>query len=53
LIVGYVWKKYWVFQNSWGTDGGDEGFGTFQWEQLLDPNLAFDHLTLRNTQAAI
>ena len=40
-------KQMFKFQNSWGTDWGQEGFGWLPFDYLTDRNLASDFFTIR------
>jgi C1A family cysteine protease len=43
LLVGYDDKtKVFKFQNSWGEEWGDKGYGYIPYEYILNNNLAFD-----------
>lgn len=47
LLVGYDDKtKVFKFQNSWGIEWGDKGYGYIPYQYVLDNNLAFDLCTV-------
>jgi C1A family cysteine protease len=47
LIVGYDnTKQRFTFRNSWGPDWGRNGYGTFPYAYLSDPNLSDDAWTI-------
>ena len=48
LAVGYDdTEKRFIARNSWGTDWGQKGYFTIQYEYLTNPNLADDLWTIR------
>lgn len=50
LFVGYDDRKKWlVFQNSWGTDWGDKGFGYLPYV-FVEKSLASDFWTVNHTE---
>lgn len=47
LLVGYDDKtKVFKFQNSWGVEWGDKGYGYIPYDYVTDNNLAFDLCTV-------
>lgn len=47
LLVGYDDKtKVFKFQNSWGVEWGDKGYGYIPYDYITDNNLAFDLCTV-------
>lgn len=48
LLVGYDDnKKVFKFQNSWGIEWGDKGYGYIPYDYILDNTLAFDLCTVK------
>lgn len=48
LLIGYDDKtSVFKFQNSWGTEWGDKGYGYIPYSYVLNNNLAFDLCTIK------